>query len=197
MAPTSTQAHWLNPANAITLLRLALVPLIVFLLAEGNFGAALGLFAVAGISDALDGYIARRYRLVTQIGSLLDPLADKLLITATVLSLAYLQRLPLWLTLLIVGRDGVILIGALAFRLLTGRLEMAPTLLSKLNTFAQLGLALGILADATHMIDIASWRLPLYAIVTLTTLWSGAQYVWLWGRKVPRPARAEQHAGTD
>ncbi len=185
MAHAPSQPSWLNPANALTLLRLALVPLIVFLLAERNFRAVLGLFIVAGVSDALDGYIARRYRLITQIGSLLDPLADKLLITATVLSLAYLQRLPLWLTLLIVGRDAVILLGAISFRLATGRLEMAPTLLSKLNTFGQLSLALGILADAANIMDMAPWRLPLYTIVTFTTVLSGVQYVWLWSRKVP------------
>lgn len=184
MAHASSQPSWLNPANVLTLVRLALVPLIVFLLVEENFHAVLGLFVLASISDALDGYIARQYQLVTPLGSLLDPLADKLLITATVLSLAYLQRLPLWLVLIIVGRDAVILIGAVGFRLFTGRLEMAPTLLSKLNTFVQLGLALVVLADAANFMNMAPWHLLLYAIVTLTTLLSGLQYIWLWGRKV-------------
>jgi cardiolipin synthase len=173
----------MNLALALTLLRLLLAPVVVILLLREQFALLLLLFAVAALSDWLDGYVARRFGMVTRLGGLLDPLADKVLIGATVVALTWVGRLPLWLTLLVLARDILIVGGAAAYRLLTGQLEMAPTRLGKLNTFLQLTLLLAVVLDAARWLALAS-ALPYGQMaVAATTVLSGAGYVARWGGK--------------
>lgn len=173
----------LNPALAVTLLRLLLVPVFAWLLLAGAYGTALWIFLIASISDALDGYLARRFNFATPLGAVLDPLADKLLVGFGILTLAWLQALPFWLALLVVLRDTVIVLGAAAYLYVTGKLEMAPLPVSKLNTGVQFVLVLGVVATYAG-INLPSAGLNALVWLTLTTtLASGGQYVWVWARK--------------
>lgn len=180
----------MNYALAITLLRFMLAPLLVWLLLREDHLAALGVFLVGSISDALDGYIARRYNQGTPLGALLDPLADKLLIACGILMLAWQGHFPLWLMVAILLRDVVIMGGALAYRQVSGRLEMTPLMSSKVNTALQFVLVLVILAQA----DGLDWLTPILPVLIwltfATTLASGIQYVWVWSRRARRERSA-------
>ena len=176
----------MNYALAITLLRFLLAPLLVWLLYSGAYIASLCIFLVGSISDALDGYIARRFNQKTALGALLDPLADKLLIACGILMLVWLHHFPLWLMVVILLRDFIIMAGALAYRHVTGRLEMAPLMISKINTALQFILVLSILAEAGGQHWLAPGLSPLIWLVLASTLASGSQYVWEWSRRARR-----------
>lgn len=183
----------MNIPNVITLLRILLVPALVYLLLDGAFGGAIWLFLAAGLSDALDGFIAKRFNLCTILGALLDPLADKLLVVSSVIILAWLGLLPWWLALTIISRDVVIIGGAVPFYARAGRLEMAPTILSKLNTFVQLTLIFLVLGQAAGIVQAARWFPFLFGLAFFTTVVSGVHYVVVWGRKAGTlPARTEK-----
>lgn len=183
----------LNIPNAITAIRILLVPALVCLLLRGEFGGAIWLFLAAGMSDALDGFIARRFNLGTRSGAILDPLADKLLVVSTVIVLARLGHLPWWLALTIVARDAVIVVGAVVICIRSGKVEMAPSVPSKLNTVVQLTLIALILGQAAEAVQVAEWLPTLFGITFLTTVVSGAQYVLVWARKAGAlPARKEK-----
>lgn len=173
----------MNLPNTITVIRMLLVPVLVCLLLRGAFGGALWLFLAAGISDVLDGFIARRFNLGTRLGAILDPLADKLLVVSSVIVLARLGHLPWWLALAIVGRDLLIVSGAIAFDFRSGRLEMAPSVPGKLNTFVQLALIFLVIGQAAELVQAARWLPALCGLAFLTTVVSGAHYVVVWGRK--------------
>jgi cardiolipin synthase len=179
----------LNIPNTITLVRLALVPVTGWLLWRGTYGLALVVFLTAAISDFLDGVIARRFDLKSSLGATLDPIADKLnMFVATVL-LAWQGLLPLWLAAAIVLRDVVIVGGALAYRMLVGHIEIAPTMLSKVNTFIEFGVLIAVMASAAGWIDAKPWLPVIFALVFATVAASGLQYIWIWGRKALRDAR--------
>lgn len=171
----------MNLPNLLTLLRIFLVPVIFYALAKGLFVVALIIFLAAAITDALDGWIARHFCLQTRLGAVLDPLADKLLVVTTVITLTWLQRIPLWVTVAIISRDLLIIGGSLLYLLLIGRFSVCPTLLSKWNTALQLVvIVLVLLLAACH------WHvplLPIFALVFLMAVVSGGQYVWVWSRK--------------
>lgn len=177
--------------NLITILRLALVPVFGCLAVGGRFEAALLVFLVAGISDALDGYLARRLNQVSRLGAILDPIADKLLILTGVAILAAENLIPLWLAVAVAARDAIIVSGALTYRRLAGSIEMTPTLFSKINSFFAFTLAPAVLSDAADLISIRPWLPLLFYILLGTTLVSGAHYVWVWARKAAsiRPGR--------
>lgn len=173
----------MNAANAITLFRLCLVPVVLFQLMSGAFHWALWTFVTASVSDGLDGFIARHFNQRTHIGAVLDPLADKLLILACVLGLTWIGLLPLWLAFLIIGRDFVIVTGAVSYRLAIGPYHMAPTYFGKACTFAQFFLILLVLAGAAGYYDRPAVTEGAIALTAALTLISGAHYVWVWGRK--------------
>ena len=172
-----------NVPNFITILRLALVPLLAWLLLEERYTGAVIVFGAAALSDGLDGYIARRYAIASTFGATLDPIADKLaMFTATVL-LAWQQALPLWLAVAIVLRDVVIVAGAIAYRVLIGPLEMTPTKLSKINTPLEFAVLLFTMAAAAGWMRGGMWLDVMFVVVGVTVVLSGAQYVWVWGRR--------------
>ncbi len=173
----------LNPPNIITLFRVFLVPVIISFVFQGKFGTALLFFLAAGISDVIDGFVARRFNMRTELGATLDPIADKILIVVSVIALGWLGLLPVWLMIVIVCRDLVIAGGALAWHFAIGRVEMAPSLTSKINTFVQVGMILLVLCQASSMVRISSWQPLLFYLVLLTSLVSGIQYVLVWGMK--------------
>ncbi len=179
-----------NIPNTITLFRVILVPVIICFILKEKYGTALTLFLVAGISDAADGFIARRFNMRSELGAVLDPLADKILIVATVLAMGWLGLLPVWLMIVIVCRDIVIAGGALTWHFAIGRVEMAPSLTSKVNTFFQVAMIFLLLCKASSLLDISSWQFFLFYLVLITSLVSGIQYVLVWGKKAWNRCRA-------
>ncbi|HED40798.1 MAG TPA: CDP-alcohol phosphatidyltransferase family protein [Chromatiales bacterium] len=169
--------------NAITILRIILVlPVVVALLNE-HYGIALLLFGVAGVSDGLDGYIAKHYHCTSRLGSILDPLADKLLLVSTYLSLAWLGLLPWWLVLIVMARDLMIVAGGFAYHRVIGEYEMSPSYISKLNTAAQILLGFLVVLSMSLLPLSEQWIDGLIYFVLATTLLSGADYLWTWGRR--------------
>ena len=160
--------------NLITALRIALVvPLCLLILAQ-RWPQALAVAALAGVSDALDGLLARRFGWRSWLGGMLDPLADKLLLTAAFVTLALVGVIPMWLTALIVGRDLVIVVGAIAYHALIGRFDAAPTRLSKWTTVVQIVFVLYELQRAAGWLPEADGlNDALIALTAALTLASG------------------------
>ncbi|NJD06695.1 MAG: CDP-alcohol phosphatidyltransferase family protein [Methylococcaceae bacterium] len=172
--------------NLITLLRILLVIPVVRLMLHGEYHWALALFAVAGISDGVDGFLAKRYGWQSRLGSYLDPLADKLLLISCFLATAYLGLLPVWLAAVVLLRDVVIVLGAVAYYILSQPFEGDPHWTSKVNTFTQLVLILAALLRQT-VLEIPDALLDgLIGAVLLTTTGSGLLYVWSWSLRYLR-----------
>lgn len=172
--------------NLISVLRILLVGPVAWCLLTQRYAEALLLFVLAGISDGIDGYLAKRFSWQSRLGSILDPLADKLLLVTTYLVLAWLEVLPMWLMVAVVARDIVVVGGALAFHWMVGRYAMAPSLVSKANTVAQIVLAVAAVASLS-VLPVPPWILDgMIIMVFATTLLSGADYVWTWGSRAYR-----------
>ena len=167
-------------ANQITLLRMALVPVFVVSTLYGYYGWALGSFLLAGITDGLDGFLARRLRQQTTIGALLDPIADKMLLTAAfvVLSLPTLKLatpIPLWLTVTTISRDLIIVATCVIMHLATGDDQFPPSAYGKVTTVVQLGTILASLVGNYWGVYMPYFRLCVYVTLFFTLL-SGAHY---------------------
>jgi cardiolipin synthase (CMP-forming) len=175
--------------NAITLLRAVLIPVIAFTLMQREYETALLLFVVCALSDFVDGWLARAFDLRTRFGAIADPLADKLTMLTVTLLLAWQGWLPWWFALLVATRDVVIVAGALVYHFRVGHVEMAPTLLSKLNTVLEFVFLTGVLALGAGSLDEGAWFIVLLWTATSTILLSGVQYVVLWGSKAARARR--------
>lgn len=169
-----------------------MVPPVVMLLATQHYTAALVLFAVAGVSDALDGFLAKRFGWTSRLGAILDPLADKALLITTYLALGWLGLIPGWLVAAVIARDAVILTGAVAYHLKIGRFETAPTVLSKINTFMQVLLALSVVFGQGVTPLPLPWITTLIYLVLATTTASGIGYVWVWGRRAWSKGRGKK-----
>lgn len=174
--------------NAITVLRLLLIVPFAWLLFAGDTAGSLLMFVIAGLSDGLDGFIARRYRWQSAVGGFLDPLADKLLMFVAYMSLAWLAILPWWITFLVVGRDVVISLGAFIYRMMRGPFQAEPIMLSKINTTLQI--ALVVIFMSREFMPWPPWLLDgLLAGVLLSTISSGIAYVVIWSK---RPSGGER-----
>ena len=176
--------------NLITGLRILLVAPFLWLLLEERYGAALLLFMIAGLSDALDGFLAKYYDWTSELGGLLDPIADKLLLIGAILALGWLGKLPGWLVVLVIARDLIIVGGAVVYHLRIARFHAAPLMISKLNTLMQLALVCTVIVHC-GLTSLPEWLLTSGIVLTaLTTVWSGATYVWRWGRLARRQAQS-------
>jgi len=173
--------------NLITVLRILMVVPIAWALLYQDFTLALILFFVAGFSDGLDGYLAKRYGWTSRLGALLDPLADKALLVTCYAVLVWIKLLPLWLLVLVVARDVIIVAGAVAYNFRVQRLEAKPTLISKLNTLLQIALVLLVIFRQVipHWVQ-AGWIPLLIVAVTISIVWSGLDYVLTWGWRACR-----------
>ncbi len=170
--------------NVLTLFRMLAVGPIVYWLLTGDHVAALVLAIFAGVSDLLDGYLARRFGWMTHFGGVLDPLTDKLLLVSTTLTLAWLGQLPWWLVSLVVLRDIVIICGGLIYHnFITPIVNSHPTALSKLNTLVQIVLIVAAMLGLAFPATLGPWNQWLIYTVALTTTASGVQYVVIWGLK--------------
>lgn len=166
--------------NIITIGRFLLVPAVIWALLSGNVGWALALFIIAGVSDGVDGFIARHFNQHSRLGAYLDPIADKLLLVAVFVVLGIMGELPLWLVIAAVSRDGLI-IGAVMLSTVMGNpVEMKPLHVSKANTAAQILLAAVVLADLAFAADFSALRWYLVWLSGLLTVASGAAYLVTW-----------------
>jgi len=173
--------------NILTLFRMIAVGPIVLWLLQGRYFAAFVLAIFAGVSDLLDGYLARRFGWMTHFGGVLDPLTDKLLLVSTVFTLAWLQQLPWWLVVLVVLRDVVIICGGLYYHHRIERITDAkPTTLSKWNTLMQIVLVVAVMLGLAFPPAQGPWLQWLIYITAVTTVASGLQYVYIWSLKARR-----------
>lgn len=180
--------------NLISIARVILTVPVALLLLDERFAEALFLFFVAGVSDGLDGYLAKRYGWRSRLGSILDPLADKALLVTSYLCLAWVGLIPFWLVALVMGRDIVIVLGGLAFHWLVGRYEMSPTWISKINTTLQITLVLAlVLANGVYPLPDVLIVALVYG-VSVTTVLSGLDYTWTWGRRAFSIRQTKQQA---
>jgi cardiolipin synthase len=177
--------------NLICVLRILLVWPVIAEIQDRHYLAALAFFLLAAVSDGLDGYLAKHFHWTSELGKLLDPLADKLLLVAGFVEGAWRELIPWWLTAAVVARDVMIALGALIFRLWFGPLHGRPTPLSKINTAAQLLYVLLVLL-ASALQRAAHGLLQAAAVVVFaTTLISGAHYLLTFTRRAWHlPARA-------
>jgi len=174
--------------NIITIGRVLLIPVVAFLLLDHDYGLAFAVFAVAAVGDWVDGFIARRFNQMSQLGAVLDPVADKMTMMIVAILMAAQGLLPIWLAVVIVMRDAIIVAGAVAYRFVVGRIEMAPTRLSKANTFLEFGALTLVMAQAAQLVEAGNWLMPLFLLVFVSVLVSGAHYVWVWRRKAAADA---------
>jgi cardiolipin synthase (CMP-forming) len=187
--------NWRQLPNALTGVRLALAPLLVAAIVQGQPRPALGLLFVAAVSDALDGFLARRFGWLTRLGSLLDPLADKLLLNACFIGLWVVAVLPGWLLALVLGRDLLIIVGAFAYHRLIRPVTGSPSLLGKLTTALQILLGLALLLQLGYGWPPSQWLEIGIWTVALVTAASGVDYVWRWGRRAWRERGAADTEG--
>ena len=162
---------------------------IVWLLLHGEYAWVLLVFFVAGFTDGLDGYLAKRFGWRSKLGGILDPLADKLLLASSFITLAYIGLAPVWLLVLVVARDVIIVSGAVSYRVFIGDFEASPTLVSKANSALQLLYVLTAVADAAFglpgrpVVDLIGYG------VLATTATSGIDYMVTWGVRAWRAGR--------
>lgn len=183
MAGAGLQAGFaLSIPNLITLGRILLVPIVVWAISSGAMWVAFVLFVVAGVSDAVDGFLAKRYNMTTELGRYLDPLADKALIVSIYLALGIDGTIPRWLVILVVSRDILIVGGIMLSWLMGDPLKIKPLLVSKLNTVAQIVFACVVLGTLGFDIKADMLTLVLMITVAALTLLSVAAYVAEWMR---------------
>ncbi|PSH68037.1 CDP-alcohol phosphatidyltransferase [Phyllobacterium brassicacearum] len=166
--------------NYITIFRFVLVPFIVMAVLSDYVGAALIGFVIAGVSDGVDGYIARRYDQRSELGAYLDPIADKLLLVSLFIVLGFLEQLPVWLVVIVVSRD-IFIVGAVLLGAVIGKpMEMHPLFVSKANTAFQIILVTVALADMAFEFSLPGIRTALAWVVGLLTAASATAYLVAW-----------------
>lgn len=168
--------------NFITIARFIMVPLVIMAMINGQMQTAFVIFLLAGLSDGLDGFIARNFNQRSELGAYLDPMADKLLLVSVAIMLGYLGALPLWLVVLVVSRDLMIVGGVLLAGLMENPVEMRPLLISKVNTAVQILLIVVVLANLAGAGEFATQAYWLVLAVAGLTVASAAAYLVTWLR---------------
>jgi cardiolipin synthase len=194
-----------NIPNSLTLGRIVLVPLVVWLIITDEMLAAFLVFLLAGMSDAADGFLAKRYGWRTELGAYLDPIADKALLGSIYVTLGLAGHLPAWLVIAVVSRD-ILIIGAVVLSWMLSRpLTMQPLLISKINTFSQIVLAGLVLAELGLGLGLHQLVNALILVTGTLTIISAATYFWAWLKLMasyepapaPRPPRKRKAAALD
>jgi cardiolipin synthase len=176
-----------NLPNLLTIARILLVPVVVWLLMSGLYMAAFWLFVLAGVTDGVDGYLARRWNQRTLLGSYLDPLADKALLVSIYVTLGFVGELPRWLVIAVVFRD-VLIVGAFMLSWIMGRpMQVAPLFVSKANTAAQIVFAAIVLGAKGYALELAGLEQAFGVVVAALTVISTAAYLAAWMRHMTRP----------
>ena len=169
--------------NIISVIRIVLVVPIAMALAQQRLALAALLFFIAAASDGVDGWLARRFGWQSALGGVLDPIADKVLLATVFVTLAYLKLVPLWLMMAVVGRDIIIVAGAIAYRVFIGPVAAHPSLISKINTLCQAAYILTVLSREKFSAPAAWVAIWLGALVFATVIISGIDYVGVYGKR--------------
>lgn len=181
MAPTVHPAEvlWsrMNIPNSLTILRILLIPVFIGFMTYRQYGYALAALLCAGVTDALDGLVARMTNQQTRLGEILDPLADKLLLTSAFLTLAALRLVPSWVVILVVSRDVILMLGTVVAHVTNVSIDIRPTVLGKGTTLCQLTYVLLVVAMIWRGVKIGA-LLPLLVVMVLFTLASGFHYLY-------------------
>jgi cardiolipin synthase (CMP-forming) len=182
--------------NALCVLRMLLVVPVMWLLQAQDFASTIWLFAFAAATDGLDGFLAKRCGWTSELGKILDPLADKILLVGTYITLAIIGLVPVWLAVAVVGRDVVITVGAILYNWIYGYPNGRPTGISKLNTLCQIVFALLVVGShaAGHVPERAF--IILGALVFVTTVVSGIDYVITYARKAIEASRQRRQVAS-
>ncbi len=167
----------MNIPNSLTILRILLIPVYIGFITYGQFGLALASLLAAGLTDAIDGPIARRLDQRTKLGTILDPLADKLLLTSGFISLSILHLVPVWLVILVVSRDIILLLGTAVAHLTNSPIDITPTFLGKGTTLLQLAYVLLVVLLTWQGLGL-SVLAPLLVVMVAFTLLSGLHYLY-------------------
>ncbi|MDA8125725.1 MAG: CDP-alcohol phosphatidyltransferase family protein [Deltaproteobacteria bacterium] len=168
----------MNIPNLLTLLRILLVPVVVILLIQGFFFKALIVFVAAGLSDALDGFLARVLHQQTTLGAYLDPIADKALLASSFVTLSVLHVIPGWLTVLVISRDFIILLGISVLSTMSVSVQIKPAFVSKITTTLQLlTVLMALTARCLPGVFNPLWLMPIYWLTALFTVISGLNYI--------------------
>ena len=171
-----------NIPNLITLARIMLVPIVVWAIASNQMEIAFAVFIVAGVSDAVDGFLAKRFNMTSELGALLDPLADKALLVSIYMALGIWGAIPRWIVILVVSRDVMIVAAVMVSWLFDRPIPMRPLMVSKLNTAAQVAFAALVLASLGFGFNPAPYDALLMGLVTVLTLASVSLYLVEWVR---------------
>ncbi len=169
----------MNLPNLLTILRVLLTPLLIIFLIDRRFDLAFAVFVMAGISDGLDGFLARLLKQKTRLGAILDPLADKALLTSSYVTLAVIGLIPNWIAVVVISRDLIIILGVTVLLLFRARVEICPSLISKLTTLIQLITIFVVLASKVLQLHHEILLHFLYVATALFTVASGLHYIWL------------------
>ena len=169
----------MNIPNFLSLLRIILVPVIVIFLIEGSYAKVLIIFVIAGLTDALDGALARLLNKQTKLGSFLDPLADKILLSTSFIALAIFSLIPSWLAVIVISRDFLILLGIAILSMMSVTYEIKPVFVSKITTTLQIATVFFALLLKTYTFDIISynWIIVLSWLTASFTIISGLIYI--------------------
>ncbi len=181
----------LGLANWLTILRILLIPVFVSLMVYRRIGWALGIFLLAGLTDALDGYVARTHGRKTRLGAFLDPMADKLLLTASFVTLTYRGLLPFWITAVVLSRDLLLMLGAVLVHMSGGQVTPSPTSLGKATTALQMATVLAAIV-AAYSPAMRPVRVGFIWAAAVLTLASGAQYLYQ-GSRMLNGTRAHEY----
>jgi cardiolipin synthase len=177
--PTGTH---LTIPNLITILRLVLVPAVVLAMLQARWDWAFSGFLIAGISDGVDGFIARRFNQQSMLGAYLDPMADKLLLVSVFVVLGFIGQLPLWLVVTMVSRDALIVCAVVLSSVMAHPVEMKPLFVSKANTAIQIVLAAVVLGELALAVHLDPLRPALILLSGVLTVASAAAYLVAWLR---------------
>lgn len=176
--------------NALTILRCLLVAPVAWFIYQQQFMAALITFGFAGFTDGLDGFLARRYQWQSYMGAILDPLADKLLMTVSYIVLVAVGMIPVWLMAAVVIRDVVIIAGATIFRWLHGPYMMSPSKAGKFSTFLQILLVVWLLVEQAFALESTMISVVLIWLTLVVTVASGLEYILVWFKKSKEMTKA-------
>jgi len=182
-------------ANWLTTARILLIPVFVSFLAYRQLTAALAVFCLASVTDLLDGYIARARGSQTRLGAFLDPLADKLLLTASFVTLTYIRLMPFWITVIVLSRDLLLILGTVLIHVAGGRVYPAPTGLGKASTALQMVTVLAALLVPAFRLD-PHVKIALVWITAVFTVASGIQYLIQGTKLLNPPANKAPHVPT-
>ncbi len=186
--------RWLRQIpNIISSIRILLVVPIALTIQHRLYVSTLWLFGVAGISDAVDGFLAKRCGWQSELGGMLDPLADKLMLATVFVMLALGGAVPVWLTVVVIARDCIIVLGAVMYRALLGPLAARPSVISKLNTLGQIVFIVVVIGTLQYHWP-EPWSVALGALVFVTVAVSGIDYVWVYGRDAVLHSRSNRAA---